>query len=142
MQRIFLGVIGVLLATGGLILQAADSPPEDFTKAMKDAAAFAQEMSKPEAEFDFTRAKHYVPIIRDAFAVVARYWLDRNLNGLYFKDIALAEEMIKIASDMGVAADLRSVEGVKVSVQDLTSRCKVCHDQRREKGPDGFLIKN
>jgi hypothetical protein len=99
-------------------------------------------MTRPEAEFDFAKAKQYVPVMRDAFAVVERYWLDRNQGGQYFKDIALAEEMIKLASDMGVAANLQSAEGVKASVRDLTSRCKVCHDVRREKGPDGFLIKN
>lgn len=132
----------VLAATLGVTLHAADAPPEDFVKAMKDAAAFAQEMTKPEAEFDFPKAKQHVPIVRDAFAVVMRYWLDRNQSGAYFKDIALAEEMIKLASDMGVAANLQSAEGVKASVRDLTSRCAVCHDVRREKGPDGFLIRN
>jgi cytochrome c556 len=126
----------------GLALHAADKPPDDFVKAMKDAAAFAQDMTKPEAEFDFATAKRYVPIVRDAFAVIERYWLDRNQSRAYFKDIALAEEMIKLASDMGVAANLQSAEGVKASVRDLTSRCAVCHDVRREKGPDGFLIKN
>lgn len=132
----------LLVAALGLTLHAADAPPEDFVKAMKDASAFAQEMTKPEAEFDFAKAKQYVPIVRDAFAVVERYWLARNQGGAYFKDIALAEEMIKLASDMGVAANLQSAEGVKASVRDLTSRCAVCHDLRREKGPDGFLIRN
>ncbi len=142
MRRASLLSAAALVAMLGLTLHAADAPPDDFVKAMKDAAAFAQEMTKPEAEFDFTTAKRYVPIVRDAFAVVERYWLDRNQSGAYFKDIALAEEMIKLASDMGVAANLQSAEGVKASVRDLTSRCAVCHDLRREKGPDGFLIRN
>lgn len=142
MRRGTLVCSAVLVALFGLTLQAADKPPDDFVKAMKEAAAFVQEMSKPDAEFNFARTKQYVPIVRDAFAVVERYWLDRNQEGHYFKDIALAEEMIKLASDMGVAANLESPEGIKSSVQELSSRCKVCHDLRREKGPDGFLIKN
>lgn len=131
-----------LVSTLGITARAADPPPEDFVKAMKDAAAFTRDMTTPEAEFDFGKAKEYVPIVRDAFAVIERYWLARNQEGKYFKDIALAEEMIKLASDMGVAANLQSAEGVKASVRDLTSRCQVCHDLRREQGPHGFLIKN
>lgn len=131
-----------LVSTLGITVRAADPPPEDFVKAMKDAAAFTRDMTRPEAEFDFAKAKEYVPIVRDAFAVIERYWLARNQEGNYFKDIALAEEMIKLASDMGVAANLQSAEGVKASVRDLTSRCQVCHDLRREQGPNGFLIKN
>ena len=142
MRRGTLVCSAVLVALFGLTLQAADKPPDDFVKAMKEAAAFVQEMSKPDAEFNFARTKQYVPIVRDAFAVAERYWLDRNQEGHYFKDIALAEEMIKLASDMGVAANLESPEGIKSSVQELSSRCKVCHDLRREQGPDGFLIKN
>jgi cytochrome c556 len=142
MRRASLLSAVALVAMLGLTLHAADTPPDDFVKAMKDAAAFAQEMTKPDAEFDFPKAKQYVPIVRDAFAVVERYWLDRNQTRAYFKDIALAEEMIKLASDMGVAANLQSAEGVKASVRDLTSRCTVCHDARREKGADGFLIRN
>ena len=131
-----------LLILLGLPVRAADAPPKDFVAAMHEAAAFMQDMGKPGAEVDFDKTKRYVPIVRDAFAVVERYWLDRNQDGKYFKDIALAEEMIKLASDMGVAANLQSAEGVRASVQDLTSKCKVCHDLRREQGPNGFLIKN
>lgn len=142
MQRASLVTVGVLVAACGLTLRAADTPPEDFVKAMKAVAAFAQEMGKPQAELDFAKAKQYVPTVRDAFAVVERYWLDRNQAGKYFKDIELAEEMIKLASDMGVAANLQNAEGVRWAVQTLGERCQVCHDLRREKGPDGFLIKN
>ena len=83
-----------LVSTLGITVRAADPPPEDFVKAMKDAAAFTRDMTRPEAEFDFAKAKEYVPIVRDAFAVIERYWLARNQEGKYFKDIALAEEMI------------------------------------------------
>lgn len=131
------GVIGI-----GLTLQAADKPPEDFVRAMKDVAAFTQAMGAPEAAADFEKAKTYVPVVRDAFAVVERYWLDRNGDGKYFADIALAEEMIKLASDMGVAANLQNAEGVRWAVQALGERCTACHTARREKGPDGYLIRN
>ncbi len=142
MQRTSVVVIVALIAVYGLTLRAADTPPAEFVAAMKDASAFVQEMGKPQAELDFARAKQYVPAVRDAFAVVERYWLDRNQDGKYFKDIALAEEMIKLASDMGVAANLQNAEGVRWAVQALSERCTVCHELRREKGPDGFLIKN
>lgn len=142
MQRASSLMLWVLVATGGLTLRAADKPPADFVAAMKGAAAFVQDMSTPQAELDFARARQYVPVVRDAFAVVERYWLDRNQDGNYFKDIALSEEMIKLASDMGVAANLQSAEGVRWAVRTLAERCTVCHEFRREKGPDGFLIKN
>ncbi len=142
MQRAFPLMVLTLVAAGGLTLYAADAPPANFVAAMKDASTFVQEMSKPQAELDFAKAKQYVPTVRDAFAVVERYWLDRNQDGKYFKDIELAEEMIKLASDMGVAANLQNAEGVRWAVQALTERCTVCHGLRREKGPDGFLIRN
>ena len=142
MLRTSLVTVGALVAVCGFTLSAADAPPEDFAKAMKDVAAFVQEMGKPQAEMDFAKARQYVPTVRDAFAVVERYWLDRNQAGKYFKDIELAEEMIKLASDMGVAANLQNAEGVRWAVQTLGERCQVCHAVRREKGPDGFLIKN
>lgn len=131
-----------LLVLLALPVRAADAPPPEFVAAMKEAAGFMQEMGKPGAESDFDKTKRYVPIVRDAFAVVERYWLDRNQEGNYFADIARAEEMIKLASDMGVAANLQNAEGVRWAVQTLGERCKTCHDARREKGPDGFLIKN
>lgn len=142
MLRTSLVTVGALVAVCGFTLSASDAPPEDFVKAMKDVAAFVQEMGKPQAEMDFAKARQYVPTVRDAFAVVERYWLDRNQAGKYFKDIELAEEMIKLASDMGVAANLQNAEGVRWAVQTLGERCQVCHAVRREKGPDGFLIKN
>ena len=142
MLRTSLVMVGALVAVCGFTLSASDAPPEDFAKAMKDVAAFVQEMGKPQAEMDFAKARQYVPTVRDAFAVVERYWLDRNQAGKYFKDIELAEEMIKLASDMGVAANLQNAEGVRWAVQTLGERCQVCHAVRREKGPDGFLIKN
>ena len=130
------------MAADGPTLRAADTPPADVVKAMKDAAAFVQEMSTPQAELDFAKARFYVPVVRDAFAVVERYWLDRNQDGKSFKDIELAEEMVTLGSDMGVAANLQNAEDVRWAVQTLGERCQVCHDRRREMGPEGFLIKN
>ena len=142
MQRAFPLTVLALVAADGLTLRAADTPPADVVKAMKDATAFVQEMSTPQAELDFAKARLYVPVVRDAFAVVERYWLDRNQDGKSFKDIELAEEVIKLGSDMGVAANLQNAEDVRWAVQTLTQRCTVCHELRREKGPDGFLIRN
>ena len=141
-MRSVLLVTLALLAPLVLEVRAADAPPAEFVQAMKEAAAFLSDMRAPGSETDFEKTKKYVPIVRDAFAVVERYWLDRNQEGQYFKDIALAEEMIKLASDMGVAANLQSAEGVRWAVQTLGERCATCHDARRERGPNGFLIRN
>ena len=134
-------VVGVM-AIRGLVVLAADKPPEDYQKAMKDLANFAQNMSKPEAAEDFEATKPYVPLVRDAFGVVERYWTDRNGAGEYFPEITTAQEGTKAASDMGVAAALKSSEGIAASVKDILSKCQPCHDKHREKAPDGtFLIK-
>ncbi len=73
MQRAFPLMVLTLVAAGGLTLCAADPPPADFVAVMKEAPAFVQEMSKPQAELDCAKAKQYVPTVRDAFAIVEHY---------------------------------------------------------------------
>ena len=126
----------------GLVALAAEKPPDDYVKAMGTLAKFAQDMNKPDAAEDFALAKSYVPVVRDAFAVVERYWTDRNTDRQFFPEIDAAQYGIKLASDMGVAANLSSPEGIAVAVKDVLGLCQTCHDKHREKGPDGaFLIK-
>jgi hypothetical protein len=137
-----LGASGLAAALAVAVLSAAEKPPDDYVKAMKDLARFAQAMMKPDADVDFAQAKEFVPIVRDAFGVVERYWLDRNQAGEYFTEVNTAIDAIKIASDMGVAANLQSPEGVSVSAKDILTRCQPCHDKHREKTADGgYLIK-
>lgn len=126
--------------TAGVL--AADKPPEDYAAAMKTLAGFLQTMAKEGMSSDFEATKPYVPIVRDAFSVVERYWTARNTDRQYFPEIQVAQDGIKIASDMGVAANLQSAEGVAASVKQISALCQPCHDTHREKGPDGsFLIK-
>jgi hypothetical protein len=139
-QAIGAGALAALC--GAVMISAAEKPPDDYVQAMKDLARFAQAMMKPDADVDFAQAKEFVPIVRDAFGIVERYWLDRNQAGDYFAEVNTAVDAIKVASDMGVAANLQSPEGVSVSAKDILSRCQPCHDKHREKTPDGaYLIK-
>ena len=141
MRRTVISAGWIALVWTAIVLRAAEKAPEDYTAAMKQISAFVQAMTQPDAAQDFAKTKEFVPIVRDAFAVVERYWLDRNQDRKYNAEIATAEEAIKFASDMGVAANLQSVEGIAASVKDIGATCQPCHDRRREKGPEGFLIK-
>jgi hypothetical protein len=135
-------VVAGLVCAFGLVANAAEAPPDDFVKAMKDLALFARDMREPGAEQDLAKASRYVSIIRDAFGVVGEYWTDRNGAGEFNAEIATTQEAIKAASDMGVAATLASPEGVAASVKDILERCQPCHAAHREKAPGGgFLIK-
>ena len=137
-------VVPLLIGVAGLvgIIAAADKPSEEHVTAMKNLASFVEAMSKPDAELDFDATKPWVPVVRDAFGVVEKYWTDRNTEGKYFAEITIAQEGTKAASDMGVAAALKSPEGIAASVKDIAGRCQGCHDAHREKAPDGsFLIK-
>ena len=133
----------VAIVIGGCwVVFAAERPPDDYKTAMRELAEFLQTMTQPDAAQDLDRAKAYVPKVRDAFAVVERYWTDRNAERQYFPEIETARDGIKFASDMGVAANLKSVEGVAASVKDIAGTCQSCHDKHREEAPDGtFLIK-
>lgn len=136
------GAVVAIVVGGFWVLSAAEKPPDDYKKAMTTLATFVQDMSKPDASEDFPLAKKYVPIVRDAFADVEKYWTDRNADRQFFPEINTAREGIKLASDMGVAANLSSAEGVAAAVKDISGRCQPCHDAHREKAPDGtFLIK-
>ena len=141
LRNVVFGVAGVLCVFG-LGVRAAEKPPEDYVKAMKDLATFLQTMTKPDAEKDFATATSFVPIVRDAFGTVVNFWTDRNSARKYFPEIFSAQDGIKEASDMGVAARLLSSEGVAASVKAIAGRCQPCHEARREKAADGtFLIK-
>src|SRR5579862_1511184 len=132
----------LIVALLGVAVQAAEKPPEDYKNAMRDLRRFAEEMGKPEAETNFELATKYVPIVRDAFGVVAKYWMDRHDGGKYALEITTAQDGTKVASDMGVAATLRSPEGVAAAVKDILGRCQSCHEARREQAPDGsYLIR-
>ena len=65
--------------------------------------------------------------------------MNRRLDDV---EIATTQEVIKAASDMGVAATLASPECVAELVKDILGRCQSCHAAHREKDPGGcFLIK-
>lgn len=142
-MRVLRGMVVAGLACAfGLAVSAAEAPPDDFVKAMKDLALFARDMREPGAEQDLAKARRYVPIVRDAFGVVGQYWTDRNGAGEFYAEILTTQEAIKAASDMGVAATLASPEGVAASVKDILGRCQPCHVVRREQAPGGgYLIK-
>ena len=57
-------VVAGVVCVFGPGVRAAEKPPEDYVKAMKDLATFLQTMTKPDAEKDFATATPFVPIVR------------------------------------------------------------------------------
>ncbi len=92
----------------------------------------------PAASEDFEVVSKAAQSALDAFVIVEEYWVTRG-----DKEAAnIASIAKKAAADLGVVANLNSVEGVEFAVGELTATCMSCHAAHREKAADGsFLIK-
>jgi hypothetical protein len=127
------GVLGAF----GLALMAAETPSDQYSKAMKDIGAAAQSLNKavPAEDFD-TVAKNAAAII-EAFPVVEKYWTGKAEDA-----VRVVRTATKAAADLRVAAGLKSSEGVAYSAKELADACMQCHTAHRERLPDGtFQIK-
>ncbi len=137
MRRLFLPSICLLVFSLSVGVGAAEKPPADFQKAMKDLGAAMGALSKPGATEDFELAKKCGQSSKDAFAVVVKFW---NQNGAA-DAVKLAETGAKAAADLYVSADLSSSEGIQAAMKDMGGTCQACHQAHREKTADGFEIK-
>ena len=127
------GVLGVFVLT----LMAADKPPDDYSKAMKEIGAAAQSLSKAVPAEDFDTVSKNAATIIDAFPVVEKYWTGKAEDAL-----RVVRTATKAAADLRVAAGLKSGEGIAYSAKELTDACMQCHTAHRERLPDGtFQIK-
>ena len=121
----------------GLTVLGAETPPADYSKAMKDIDAATQSLQKALAAEDFDTVTKGAVIIIAAFPVIEKYWTGKDASAVKW-----AQMGGRAAIDMRVTAGLKSVEGVAYSVKQLTDTCAQCHGAHREALPDGsFQIK-
>ena len=128
----------VLVGVFGIAAITADKPPETYQNAMKDLGAFAQGIGKAVADNDYDAIQKYSVSAVNAFTVAEMYW-----KGKGDKDATkIAQDGGKMAADLGVAAGLKSPEGVAYAAKGATDVCMGCHAVHREQMPDGtFQIK-
>lgn len=127
----------VLLSVFGLAVFAAEKPPENYQKAMKDLGALSQGIGKAVADENYDAITEYATSAKAAFVVVEEFW--RTKGGEALK---MAQTGGKAASDLEVTAGLKNAEGVAFAAKELTDLCAGCHAAHREKMPDGtFQIK-
>ena len=137
MRRLYFVTTCLLVASMAVAVRAAEKPPADFQKAMKDLGAAMGALAKPGASEEYAQAKTHAQSSKDAFAVVVKYW---NAKGAA-DAIKLADTGAKAAADLFVSADLSSSEGIQAAMKDMGATCAACHTAHREKTADGFEIK-
>jgi hypothetical protein len=127
----------VFAAVFGLQVRAADKPPADYQKAMKDLGAFAQGIDKAVMADDFDAVAKYATAVQADFELVEKYWTGKAKDA-----VEIAQNGGKAAADLGVVAGLKSHEGIVYSAKQITDLCATCHMAHRETMPDGtFQIK-
>lgn len=125
-------VVGVC----GLVLGAGEKAPDDYTKAMKDLGAAVQGVGK--AGEDFDAVAKFAVSAKAAFEVAEKYWTAKRVDDA----VLAAQNGAKAAADLGVAANLKSAEGIEAAAKDMAAVCMSCHTAHRERLPDGsFQIK-
>jgi cytochrome c556 len=131
-------VVGVLLVGSlGFNLFAADKPPADYQKAMKDLGAFSEAIAKAVAAENYDDVATLAKAAVSDFQVAGMYWKAKAPDA--FKAATAGE---KAATDLAVVAGLKSKEGVEYSAKEVTAVCMGCHDAHRQALPDGtFEIK-
>ena len=122
-------VIPVLASALGVAVFAAEKPPENFKKAMKDLNAFQEGTPKALAADDYDAVAKFADSAKDAFVIIQEFWTKKA-------DTAAAqtsEEGLKAAGDLSVTASLKSKEGSEYSVKIINDTCAGCHTAHREK---------
>ena len=125
---VVLCVVGVF----GFAVVAAEKPPENYQKAMKDLAAFNQGIDKAVMAEDYETATKLAASAQAAFGVAEQFWASRAAEAA-----TASQTGAKAAADLAVAAGLRSQEGAAYAVKGVKAVCAPCHTAHREKMPDG-----
>ncbi len=135
MRTVF--VTGAFIGVFGLVFIAAEKPPDDYSKAMKDIGAAATAANKAMTEQNYEAVSKSAVAIINAFPVVEKYWTGKADDG-----VKLSRTAVKAAGDLRALADIKSSDGVADAMKDLTAACGQCHMAHRERLPDGtFEIK-
>jgi cytochrome c556 len=133
-------VVGALIAGQlGLAVFAAEKPPADYQKAMKDLGAFASGIDKAINDEDYETVTKLALSAADAFAVAEKYWNDKKDE----KAAQMASTGGKAAADLNVVSTtFKSKEGAAYSAKAVTETCEGCHSLHRQALGDGsFEIK-
>ncbi|MEQ1757098.1 MAG: hypothetical protein ABL986_02185 [Vicinamibacterales bacterium] len=134
-QQWFAVLLGV--AVLGLVASAAEKPPADYQKAMKDLGAFTASIDKAVAAEDWDAIAMQAASAREAFVVAQKYWDGKNTDAK-----ELAGTGTKQTQDLIAVAGQKSKEGAEFSVGEIKAVCANCHMAHRDAQPDGsFLIK-
>lgn len=137
MRRLYFVTTCLLVAGMAVAVRAAEKPPVDYQKAMKDLGGAMGALSKPGAAEDFALAKTQGQAAKAAYAVVLKFWSAKGTTDA----VKLSETGAKAVSDLLVSADLSSTEGIQAAMKDMGATCAACHMAHREKTADGFEIK-
>ena len=131
-------VVPALLGAFGLVVFAAEKPPENYQQAMKNLGAFAQGISKAASAEDYDATTKYANSAKDAFGIVEAYWSKKSDAAA----VKMAQDGGKAAADLVVVTGLKSKEGMEYSAKIITDLCMGCHAAHRERAADGtFQIK-
>jgi len=130
--------VGALVALLGFNATAAEKPSPEYVKAMKDLGAVAQVLTKAGATDDLPTVLKAAETAKVAFTVTLNYWKGTAANDAK----TVADAGLKAASDIWVAANLNSPDGVEAATKEMMDTCRTCHTAHREKLDDGsFGIK-
>ena len=137
-MRLRLGIVtSGFIGLFGLAVMAAENPPADYSKAMKDISAAVARIDKATAAGDFDTIGQSAGVIVDTLPVVEKYWTGKADDAVMF-----AQTAAKVAGDLRAVAGLQSRDGVAFSAKELAAVCTQCHMAHREALPDGtFQIK-
>lgn len=127
------GFVGVFALGAG----AAEQPPVEYARAMKEIDAAAQKVEKAIAAEDYDTVSKSSDEMIEPLKIVQTYWTGKSDDA-----VTMTEDTAKASIDLTVSADLKSAEGVAFAAKQLTATCETCHAAHRESLPDGsFEIK-
>jgi hypothetical protein len=134
---------GAVLITCGVVILfafgagAAEKPPAEYAKAMKDIDAAAQKIDKAMKADDYESVSKSSDEMIEPLKIVQTYWTGKSDDA-----VTMTEDTAKASIDLTVSADLKSAEGVAFAAKQLAATCDKCHTAHRESLPDGsFEIK-
>ncbi len=133
----------------GVAIGAAEKPPADYQKAMKDLAAASNTLRVNVKNLDYPAIEKDAELMKTAFDAVVVFWKAKNVADA----LTLAEAGAKGAADLGVAAKAQNLQAVldaqaaisgspSTGAVGLIGTCAPCHLAHRARLPDGtFEIK-
>jgi cytochrome c556 len=131
-MRLYLSAVGVM-AVGIITVMAAEKPPAEYVKLMKNTNTAAQALR------GHVTSKDYDAIVADAasletlFADTEKFWTARKTEDA----IGFAKAGAKALADLATAAKAKNDEGVTAAARAVNGTCMGCHTAHRERLTDG-----